>query len=118
MDTFYATHSRFSDPGAYAPLLEDLPHDLAGISRIAQGLVYHYVADQHLFGYCPPQERLPEVDTRFMEQMLARLTALDPRSLSEPRSYENRLSLLSRAYTCRRRLPASVRPWALTPSRS
>lgn len=116
MDMSYATHSRFSDPGAYAPLLEDVPHDLAGISRIAQGLVYHYVADQHIFGYCPPHERLPEIDTRFMEQMLARLTELDPRSLSVPRAYENRLvgccrdfALVACAILRQRNQPARLR---------
>jgi hypothetical protein len=88
---FYASHSTITDPGRYATLFDNLPHDLAGISRIAQGLVYHYVADQYVFGYCPPPERMPEIDTRYMEAILGRLMEMDDRPLTEARAYENRL---------------------------
>jgi hypothetical protein len=91
MIEFYATHSPITNPGAYAHLFDDLPTDLAGISRVTQGLVYHYIADQHTFGYVPPPDRLPEIDTRAMERILARLMEMDDRPLSEPRAFENRL---------------------------
>lgn len=91
MIEFYATHSPITNPGVYAHLFDDLPTDLAGISQVAQGLVYHYTADQHVFGYVPPKDRLPEIDTRYMEQMLARLMEMDDRPLNEPRAFENRL---------------------------
>jgi hypothetical protein len=87
----YVTHSVVSNPGRFAHLFEDLPRDLAGISRVAQGLIYHYVADQYTYGYCPPTERLGEVDTRYLEAMLGRLIEMDRRPLTEPRAFENRL---------------------------
>jgi hypothetical protein len=91
MNDFYATHSPITNPGSYAHLFTGLPRDLAGISRVAQGLVYHYFGDQHIYGYQPPQDRMPEIDTRYMERMLARLIEMDNRPLTESRAYENRL---------------------------
>jgi hypothetical protein len=116
MNEFYASHSTITDPGRYAFLFDDLPQDLAGISRVAQGLVYHYVADQYIYGYVPPSERMPEIDTRYMEAMLARLIEMDNRPLSEPRAYEHRLvgccrdfSLLACAILRHQGTPARLR---------
>jgi hypothetical protein len=91
MPDFYIAQSPTSNPGNYAYLFDDLPADLADIARITQGLVYHYFADQHFYGWVPPQERLPEINTRTMERILATLLAKDDRRLTEPRAYQNRL---------------------------
>jgi len=107
MDLNYATHSRISDPGTSASLLVDLPHDLSDSARIAQDLIYHYMADQHLFGYCPPPERVREIDTRYLDQILARLTELDLRPLSELRPYEKRLVGCCRDFALVARTPSS-----------
>jgi hypothetical protein len=87
----YSTQSTISDPGAHAALLDGLPTDPAGVTKIVQGLVYHYVAGKHFFGHTPPAERIREVDSRRMERILSRLVELDPRPLTESRSYENRV---------------------------
>jgi hypothetical protein len=91
MHEFYSTQSPVSNPGDYAHLFDDMPRDLAGIARVTQGLVYHYMADQHIYGYQPPQDRMTEIDTRSMERILARLVELDSRPLTEARTYANRL---------------------------
>ncbi len=91
MPDFYRTQSPTSDPGQYAHLFDDLPTDLAGIAQVTQGLIYHYMADQHSYGWIPPQERLPEINTRTMERMLAALLAKDDRPLTAARAYEERL---------------------------
>lgn len=115
-DTNYAVQSSVTDPGQYAHLLDDLPSDLAGVARVVQGLVYHYMAGQYMFGYCPPQERMAEIDTRYAERILARLIELDDRPLTEPRAYEDRIvgccrdfSLLACAILRHQGTPARLR---------
>lgn len=88
---YYISQSRTSDPGKYGYLLDDLPTDLAGISQVTEGLIYHYFAGQRLYGWVPPRERLPEINTRSMERMLAALLEKDRRPLAAGRTYEHRL---------------------------
>lgn len=88
---YYTTQSRISTPGSYAFLFDDVPHQLAGIARLTQGLIYHFAAGPAIFGYTPPQERMQETNTRYMERILARLLELDNHSLCEARSVEHRL---------------------------
>jgi len=113
---FYAAHSPFSDPGKYAYLLEALPGDFAAVSRIVQGLVYHYMAGPYIHGYQPPQERMKEIDTRYVEKMLGRILELDDRPLSEPRPFDKRLvgccrdfSLVTCAVLRQHGIPARLR---------
>lgn len=91
MSAYYITQSPTSDPGVHTHLFANLPSDLSGVAQVTQGLIYHYFADQHIYGWVPPQERLPEINTRTMEQILAVLMAKDIRPLSVMRSYEQRL---------------------------
>lgn len=91
MSDYYKGQSPTSDPGAYGYLFDQLPTDLAGIAQVTQGLVYHYFADQYQYGWAPPKERLPEINTRTGERILAALLAKDNRPLTAARTYENRL---------------------------
>lgn len=84
---YYTQQSRFTTPGDYARLFETLPDDIAGLCKVVQGIVFHYMAD----GYDIPPERLPEVDTRYVEKILAHLIELDHRPLIEPRPIEKRI---------------------------
>lgn len=88
---FYQSQSATSDPGPYAYLFDGLPTDMAGIAEVVQGLVYHYFGDEAQYGWKPPAERLPEINSRTMQQILATLLAKDERPLTEPRAYENRV---------------------------
>jgi hypothetical protein len=87
---FYAAQSPISDPGEYAPLLDGLPGEVAGLCRVVQGLYLHYNTGE-IYGYSIPAERLSEIDLRYVEKMLARILALDDRPLSEPRPPERKL---------------------------
>ena len=87
--TYYTTQSYITDPGEYAYLYEDLPSDIEGLCKVVQGLVIHYRFGDAL-GYSIPEERMPEIDTRFVPKMLARIVALDGRSLNEERAPERR----------------------------
>src|SRR5438093_677532 len=64
-----------------------------------QSLVFHSFADEKIFGWRPPKDRLPEIDTRRVRAMLARLAALDPRPLAEARPPERRLVGCCRDFT-------------------
>ena len=87
----YIQQTGTSDPGRYRHLFDGLPADLGEISKITQGLVYHYFADEYHFGWKPPQARLPEINTRAMESILEALLAKDDRPLTKARDYADRL---------------------------
>ena len=95
---YYAEQSPFTDPGKYAERLRSLPDDLAGLSRIVRGLVVHYRLG-HLSDYEIPDDRLPEVDSRYAERMLARIVELDDRPLTEERPPQKRLVGCCRDFT-------------------
>ena len=88
---YYASHGPITDPGPEAGVFAGLPADLPALVRIVQGLVFHYFADEHIFGWKPPAERMGEIDSRTVPAMLARLRALDPRPLAQTRPPERRL---------------------------
>lgn len=96
--TYYAEHSPFTDPGRQSGLLDDLPRDVAGLCRVVQGLVVHYRLG-HLFDLEIPEERLPEIDTRYAESMLTRIVELQDSSLAEERPPEKRLVGCCRDFT-------------------
>lgn len=82
--SFYTTQSRFTDPGPMGAWLGDLPTTVAGLHRLAKGLVVHYRADDPIGKGISP-ERLAEVDTRYVGDMLARLAEMDGRPLGPAR---------------------------------
>jgi hypothetical protein len=96
---YYATHGPLTEPGPAAGALGGLPGDLRTLTRIVQGLVFHYFADEAVLGWRPPKERIAEIDTRHAAAMLARLQALDPRPLTEARPPERRLVGCCRDFT-------------------
>lgn len=96
---FYRTHSPITDPVSQAALFDALPDDLPGIAEAVRGLVYHFSADEQFFHWKVPQERLPEIDTRMVETILATLTAMDDRPLTEAREPHNRIVGCCRDFT-------------------
>ena len=82
---YYASHGPITDPGPHATAFAGLAADVRALTRAVQGLVFHYFADEKIFGWRAPKDRLPEIDTRRVRAMLARLAALDPRPLAEAR---------------------------------
>lgn len=88
--TFYATQSALTEPGAYIHLFADLPHDIVGLCHVVQGLIIHYRCGD-MYHYTIPDQRLPEINTRSVENILARIRELDPRPLTEERPPQKRL---------------------------
>ena len=97
-ETYYAEQSPVTDPGRGAERLSDLPRDLAGLQRVARGLVLHYrVGDLAAHGI--PEERLSEIDSRYAETMLDRLGRLDAGPLAQERPPQTRLIGCCRDFT-------------------
>jgi hypothetical protein len=94
----YRVQSAVTDPGEHVDLFAALPGDLAGLTRAAGGLVVHFFADKWVLGHEVPAERLGEVDSRMVRAMLARIRALDPAPLAQPRPPERRLVGCCRDY--------------------
>ena len=88
--TYYKQQSPITDPGDYAEMYEDLPNEIAGLCKVVQGLIIHYRGAE-MFHYAIPDERLPEIDTRYVPTILARIRELDDRSLTQERPPEKRL---------------------------
>src|SRR5207244_7378476 len=85
----------FAPPGpltalrAHASRVRDLPHALAALCRVVQGLVVHpFLA--HLYGLEPTALRHDELEIRAAAEMLERMLALDSRPLDETRHPERR----------------------------
>jgi hypothetical protein len=85
---YYSTQSPITDPGKCVGLLDAVPDDVAGLCRIVQGVSINFYG---MSGHKLPGERLPEMDTRYVEMMLARIVELDNRPLTQPRPPEKRL---------------------------
>jgi hypothetical protein len=96
---YYARPGPLTDPGPAVGAFDGLPTDLRPLTRVVQGLVFHYFADEAIFGWRPPRERIAEIDTRHVSAMLGRLAALDAAPLTEPRPPERRLVGCCRDFT-------------------
>jgi hypothetical protein len=79
---FYASHSRFTDPGRFATLLETLPVSVPALCQALQGIVVHYVGSGMTF----TPERLEQIDSRRVENILSRLEAEADTPLNVPRA--------------------------------
>jgi hypothetical protein len=87
---FYGRPAAMTSAGRFAPLFDQLPRDVAGLTRVVQGLLLHeFAADW--YGVSLSDERRSESHIRPVERMLERLLALDDRPLSVARPPERRL---------------------------
>jgi hypothetical protein len=96
--SYYATQSRNTDPGRMAGLLDGLPKNFAELRQVASGLVIHYRGGNPL-QHGIPVERMREIDTRYVETMLTRLTELKDGPLTGLRSPKERLVGCCRDFT-------------------
>jgi Transglutaminase-like superfamily len=94
----YASQSPVTDPGGMSHRLRGLPDDLAGLQRVARGLVIHYRAENPS-AHGIPEERFAEIDSRYAETMLIRLRELNGRPLTDVRHPQERLVGCCRDFT-------------------
>lgn len=87
---FYTEPGVMTSAGRRAGLLEVLPHDVAGLAAVAQGLLLHeHVA--HAYGVTISDEDRATVHIRPVEQLLERIVAGDDRPLTIPRTVNSRV---------------------------
>jgi hypothetical protein len=95
---FYTQPAAMTSAGRFAALLGDLPRDVAGLARVAQGLLIH----EHIapaYGVTLSDERRGSVHIRAVERLLERMVAEDDRPLSEARPVERRIAGNCRHFT-------------------
>ena len=95
----YARQSRVTDPGRFTDRVMGIPGSLTAMRTAARQLVFHYRAggDYAANGIAP--ERITEIDTRYAEDMLARIFELSDRPLTAERAPRERLVGCCRDFT-------------------
>ncbi len=83
----HGAHSRFSDPGPYAPLLDGVVPDLAVVGEVARNVVIHYRAS----GEDLPVETAGEIGSRWVSAILGHDQERHPEPLSVPRTPTTRV---------------------------
>ncbi|MBO0787558.1 MAG: transglutaminase domain-containing protein [Actinobacteria bacterium] len=95
---FYAQPAAMTSAGSYAPLLEPLPGDVAGLAAVAHGLLIHeHLA--HAYGVTLTEQDRASVHIRPAEQLLAQIAARDDRPLAAAREPSARLPGNCRQFT-------------------
>ncbi|MFC0005466.1 transglutaminase-like domain-containing protein [Micromonospora siamensis] len=89
---------RFTDAGAYAPLLDALPADLAGIARAGHGLLIHEHHTQR-YGVNLSDTNRQTVHLRSVAELLARIVERSDRPLDVPREPQRRVAGVCRHFT-------------------
>src|SRR6266481_4246118 len=95
---FYRRHATMTSGGEHAPMLDAVPRDLAGMTRVVQGLLLH----EHwapAYGVTLPDKRRSESHIRPASRMLDRLLSIDDRPLSVARPVDARLVGVCRHFT-------------------
>jgi hypothetical protein len=98
IDESYVRAGVMTAAGRYAPLLEELPGDVAGLAAVAHGLLIHeFIAEA--YGVTLTEEDRASVHLRPAEAMLAEIVARDPRPLAAAREPAGRLATNCRGFT-------------------
>jgi hypothetical protein len=87
---YYAAPGWMTDVRQHAALLQSLPGDIPALCRVVQGNLLHVFWAER-YGVLLSDERKQEVNIRRASTMLARIQAVDDRSLTVPRPPEKRL---------------------------
>ena len=87
---FYGAHGIMTNPGDLAYLLPGQPTGIPDLCRVVQGLLIHpLVTDLYSVELTSTQKK--EVNIRPVHEMLARIQAMDPAPLDQPRAPGERL---------------------------
>lgn len=94
----HARPGRLTSAGAYAPLLAELPPDIAGIARVGHGLLVHeHLTDR--YGVTLSGADRQTVHLRPAEELFARIAQRDDRPLTIPRAPQQRVAANCRHFT-------------------
>jgi hypothetical protein len=87
---YYAAPAPLTDLAAHASRVRELPHDVAALSHVVQGLLIHPFLS-HLYGLDAGALRHDEAELRTATAMVDRMLALDARPLGVARPPERRV---------------------------
>ncbi|HEX2822880.1 MAG TPA: transglutaminase-like domain-containing protein [Streptosporangiaceae bacterium] len=97
-DIDYLTPAVMTAPGAYGPLLADLPAGIAAVAAVAHGLLIHeHIAGS--YGVTLTQQDRASVHVRPVAGLLERIVGRDPRPLTDARTPAGRLPGNCRHFT-------------------
>jgi Transglutaminase-like superfamily len=96
---YYARQSRVTEPGKFAERVLEIPGSLPAMRAAAHQLVFHYRAGGDFAENGVAPERITEIDTRYAEDMLARIFDLSGRPLTAERLPRERLVGCCRDFT-------------------
>ena len=98
IDESYVQPGPMTAAGRYAPLLEELPGDVAALAAVAHGLLIHeFIAEA--YGVTLAEEERASVHLRPVEAMLEQIVARDGRPLGLAREPAGRLASNCRGFT-------------------
>jgi Transglutaminase-like superfamily len=89
----YARQSAYSDPGAYAHLLDELPGGIPAITDAVRNVLIHYRSGVEL-----PKDRAADIDCRWVERILATDQQRHPKPLTEHREDKEKVGGCCRDY--------------------
>jgi Transglutaminase-like superfamily len=95
---FYSVPGPMTQVGSYAPLMETLPHDVAGLAAIAAGLLIHEHFARH-YGVNLSETDRASVHIRPVADLLAQIVTRDSRPLYIAREPAARLPVNCRHFT-------------------
>jgi hypothetical protein len=94
----YTEPGLLTSAGKYASLFDGLPADVAGLARVAQGLLIHeFLA--HEYGVTLTDDARATVHLRPVEAMLDAVVSVDDRPLDQPRPPERRVASNCRGFS-------------------
>jgi hypothetical protein len=96
---YYKNTAPMSDPGKYASMLRDLPHDIAKLCEIIQGFVIHRDMAPFAYDVKFSEERYQDGNIRPLEAILNRTFELDDHPLTVAREKQNRFTGVCRHFT-------------------
>lgn len=91
----HARHTPYSDPAAYNALVMSVPTAPAELSAVARNLIVHYRASGHEL----PDATREEVNSRWVERILAADQSRHPWPLDQPREVTSRVQGCCRDHT-------------------
>ncbi len=88
---YYRGHGRMTAPGANAAAFKNLPHDIASLTQIIQGVLIHRDIAPWLYSLKLPPERYDIANIRPVAAMLSEIQSRDARPLGDAREPAGRM---------------------------
>lgn len=82
---YYILQSKYSDPGKFTELFDELPSDITQLCKIVHGLIAHKDSTKLIFGFDIPGERAMEANSRYVEKIIEKILSIDSSPLAVER---------------------------------